>query len=272
MKTVQFDDVRYPGEQNITNLIHVFGVIIWLFIGAVALIMALKVSIWVSLFYAAVVIGYFLVWPLIVYNATIQGNGVLVSQDQYPEIQKIINEFQTFFQLESREMPEVYIIQERGFNAFTFSALSHNRIVILSDLVESLSEKNNWEELKIVVVHELAHHIARHPDFWLLDYPTTFFPFNLLKYYQSRLGELTADRVAYICSGSLEITKSAFYKLIAGPKLAHEFNENAYQNQIKSNASSFVLKIVNLFNTHPYFTKRMEELEKYDQKIQQLNK
>jgi Zn-dependent protease with chaperone function len=59
--------------------------------------------------------------------------------------------------------------------------------------------------------------------------------------------------------------------LIAGPKLAAEFNEEEYKNQIKNNSTSFILKIVNLFNTHPYFTKRIEELDKYDQKITALN-
>lgn len=266
MSKLIFSDIRYPGEYGITMLIHILGGVTWVVYFAVFFLIASTSIFWAVVSFIGF-IGYFLVWPHLRFTAMIQGNGVLVSENQYPEIYKLTKDFFALFAMEEHRIPAIYIVQERGLNAFVVNAFTHNRIILLSDLVESLMDNENFEELRAVLGHELGHHLAKHPNFWLLDFPITFFPLSIFRCYQSRLAELTADRAGYFFSGSLKKTLQAYKKLIAGPKLGSIFNETAYEEQIAINKSSFLLRVASVFNTHPYFTKRVEALKEYDRRV-----
>ncbi len=269
-KHINFNQIRFPGEKDMTMLVHILGAFGWI-IFIIGIFFFSQQSMAIAIISVTTIILYTLLWPLLKYNAFIQGNGVLVTKDQYPEIFSLVTEFIDLFQLQDRKEVEVYVIQERGLNAVTIPAFYHNQIMLTSDIIESLIQNRNWDELRAVVGHELGHHFARHTDYWLLDVPMHIFPMGIIGLYQSRLAELTGDRAGYFLSGSLEGTLVAIKKLLTGPILYQHFNSSAYDNQIKTSKASPFLKLTNLFNTHPYLFERIDKLITYDKTIKSKN-
>ena len=106
----------------------------------------------------------------------IRGNGVRVSERQFPEVHRLVERLSR--EMELPAVPDVYVLQTGGvLNAFATRFLGRNFVVIYSDVLE-LAYQNGEPALGFVVAHELAH-VKREHLFkrWLL-FPAMFVPFR----------------------------------------------------------------------------------------------
>ena len=128
-------------------------------------------------------------------------------------------------------------------------------IILTSKLIELLTE----DELKFVVGHEVAHYYYQHAFY--PNYESTserHLQLNILNL--SRSAEISADRVGFIASGSLEKSLRATLKLASGLSEKHlKFSFSVVLNQLRE-IESIGKSQSELWSTHPNFLIRMQAL------------
>ena len=128
-------------------------------------------------------------------------------------------------------------------------------IIITSKLIELLSE----EELQFVIGHEVAHYYYEHSFY--PNYETAsekHLKLNMLNL--SRSAEISADRVGFIASGSLEKSLRASLKLASGLSEKHlKFSFSTYLDQLRE-IESIGKSQSELWSTHPSFLIRIQAL------------
>ena len=128
-------------------------------------------------------------------------------------------------------------------------------IIITSKLIELLSE----EELQFIIGHEVAHYFYQHslyPNFETAS--ETNLKLNILNL--NRSAEISADRVGFIASGSLEKSLRASLKLASGLSEKHlKFSFSTYLDQLRE-IESIGKSQSELWSTHPSFLIRIQAL------------
>ena len=128
-------------------------------------------------------------------------------------------------------------------------------IIITSKLIELLSE----EELQFIIGHEVAHYFYQHS---LYPNPETVSETNLKLNILNlnRSAEISADRVGFIASGSLEKSLRASLKLASGLSEKHlKFSFSTYLDQLRE-IESIGKSQSELWSTHPSFLIRIQAL------------
>ena len=124
--------------------------------------------------------------------AQIRGNGVRVSERQFPAIHSVAVELEARLGLAKR--PAIYVLQSNGvLNAFAAKFVRRDIVVLNSDLLELVADRAG-DEIAFVLAHELAHVKRRHVLWRLLLAPAAVEPFKWQAY--SRACEFTCDRIA----------------------------------------------------------------------------
>ena len=128
-------------------------------------------------------------------------------------------------------------------------------IILTSKLIELLSE----DELKFVVGHEVAHYFYQHAFYPNYESASErHLQLNILNL--SRSAEISADRVGFIASGSLEKSLRATLKLTSGLSEKHlKFSFSVVLNQLRE-IESIGKSQSELWSTHPNFLIRMQAL------------
>ncbi len=237
--------LRYPGE--ISNLI--FSILIALLV----IFLILDFSI---LLLFIILIGQ-LVYVIIV-QKQVQGNSIIISSNQYPEINKIIET--TCSKLEMIK-PDCYITFDPYINAYVMGFKKPYTLVLTTALIEALDN----EELRFVIAHELGHIKMNHSRLKSLVMPldknipviTMIFNFWLRK------SEYTADRVGLYVVDNIKISTNALLKLTVGSKLYKGIKVEELVSQITNSYDEFIEKIGELFLTHPYITNRIHNLVEF---------
>ncbi|XP_051121012.1 plastoglobule-localized metallopeptidase 48, chloroplastic [Andrographis paniculata] len=170
------------------------------------------------------------------------GTSVLVSENQLPEIHKLLVEAANMLSVGA---PDLYLRQSPVPNAYTLAINGKKPfIVVHTSLVELLSRK----ELQAVLAHELGHLKCDH-GVWLtfaniltlgaysLPGVGTFvaerLEEQLLRWL--RAAELTCDRAALLVSRDPKVVVSVLMKLAGGcPSVADELNVDAFLEQARS--------------------------------------
>ena len=128
-------------------------------------------------------------------------------------------------------------------------------IIITSKLIELLSE----EELQFIIGHEVAHYFYQHslyPNYEMAS--ETHLKLNILNL--NRSAEISADRVGFIASGSLEKSLRASLKLASGLSEKHlKFSFSTYLDQLRE-IESIGKSQSELWSTHPSFLIRIQAL------------
>ena len=184
----------------------------------------------------------------------LKGNGILVSEWQFPEVHKIASQLAT--EMELKELPPIYVLQAGGMlNAFATKFLGSSFVVIYSDVLE-LAYEEGGDELAFVICHELAHLKRRHPTWRLILYPSMMVPFLGAAY--SRACEYTCDSFGayYVPKGA----ESGLLVLAAGKKLYRSVNVDSYLRQVRS-ADGFWVWFSEVVSSHPNLTKRIKALK-----------
>jgi len=181
---------------------------------------------------------------------SLKGNGILVSERQFPEVHRIAS--QLAIDLELQELPPIYILQAGGMlNAFATKFLGRSFVVIYSDVLELAYEKGE-QELAFVVCHELAHIKRKHLTWRLFLYPAMLVPFLGSAY--SRACEYTCDRFGahFVPNGA----ERGLLVLAAGKQLYRTVNVQEFVQQVDGERGFWVW-FSEVLSTHPNLTKRV---------------
>lgn len=183
----------------------------------------------------------------------IRGNGIRVSERQFPEVYVIVQELAK--RMEINPLPPIFILQEGGLlNAFATRFLARNFVVIYSDILELAYEKGE-AAVAFVVAHELGHVKRGHLAWRWLILPGTLIPYLGSAY--SRVCEYTADRFgAYYCPNG---ATDGLLVLAAGKKLYKSVNAQEFLAQINTERGFWVW-YSEIFSSHPYLPKRIKEV------------
>ena len=182
----------------------------------------------------------------------IQGNGVLVSPELFPELHATVVEQAQ--RLGIRRAPKVYVIQGGGLlNAFATKTLLRNYVVLYADIVEKAFEEGA-DIVSFIIAHELTH-VKRHhvmKQLWTLP-AFILFPLRLA---YSRACEYTCDRFAAELSPGG--TENALLLLAAGTPLYERVDSAAYLRTIESDRGAWKW-IAEFISTHPILPRRIKK-------------
>jgi Zn-dependent protease with chaperone function len=232
-----FDEMDY-GENPLTGLA-------FLFMGAGGA---------VFLFYFILIV-VFVVGAHILAVGHLMGNGVRVSEKQFPELWA---EFaRAAAELGVRRLPAFYLVESGGLlNAFATRLFTRSYVAIYADLAERLYA-GDAGSVSFVIAHELVHVKRNHSLKSLFTLPAEMLPF--LKSAWRRACEYGCD------AGGQELAPDGAEKglilLAAGPRLAPRVDADAYLESFKAERSIWK-RAAELFASHPHLPKRIAALRK----------
>jgi Zn-dependent protease with chaperone function/Tfp pilus assembly major pilin PilA len=236
------NDLVYPRERTLGTITLILGLLVWL-----ALILG-------TLGVALLLVSFGFVMYLFAKSALIahiKGNGVELSEDQFPDL------FTQFInccdRLQIKNRPQAFILNGNGgLNAFATKFLGTQYVVLLSDVVDAMDK--HVDGVRFYIGHELGHLRMKHLGFThLIRWPVLWLPLVGAAY--SRARESTCDRHGLACSGSPEGAVRALVALSAGVERWKQLNVASYLNQAK-HSSGFWMSFHELIAGYPWLTKR----------------
>jgi Zn-dependent protease with chaperone function len=203
------------------------------------------------IFYTIVIAGgYFIFHGVMI--GQIRGNGVRVSERQFPELMAMARQQSRRLDM---QVPDVFVVQSGGIlNAFATRFLGRNFVILYSDVLALATQKGE-KAVSFVLGHELGHVKRRHMTRRALLYPAMIVPFLGSAY--SRACEYTCDRIgnALEPEGSVD----GLLVLAAGRDLYNQVDAEAYAEQRRTE-SGFFVRLAEILATHPNLTKRVAVL------------
>ena len=199
------------------------------------------------------IIASFIAHGLFVGN--IKGNGIKISETQFPEVYHLSKEIAGKMDLEAT--PDIYIIQSNGMlNAFATRFLGRSFVVLFSDIFE-LAYKQGEAELAFIICHEFAHLKRKHVSRRILLFPSMFVPFLSQAY--SRACEYTCDNFAayHQPAGA----QNGLLILAIGKELYQKVNVQEYINQRKTDGG-FWVRFSEMLSSHPDLPKRINSIQR----------
>ena len=163
------------------------------------------------------------------------------------------------------DMPrvEMFVTQDPYINAYAFGFIKPYCIVLHSGSIRYLSP----EELKVVVVHEMAH-----IKYWHTNAAVYLQPFLAIPIvgtfaawfigFWNRRCELTADRLALMYMEDPELVKNSLIKVHVGPDVAKDMNEVARQ-WLQHTAERPMNHFAQTFSSHPFLVRRLSHIDKW---------
>lgn len=235
------NELVYPRERTLATITLVIGLLIWLILivgtfgGA---LIGLALGFVMYLFAQSALIAH------------IKGNGIELSEAQFPDLHEQFTACCDRLQIEKR--PEVYILNGNGgLNAFATKFLGTQFVVLMSDVVDAMDK--HADGVRFYIGHELGHLRMKHLSGHLLRWPALWLPLIGAAY--SRARESTCDRHGLACSGSPEGAARALSVLSAGVARWEQLDVAAYLRQAK-HSSGFWMSFHELITGYPWLTKR----------------
>ena len=256
--TLNIEEIRFPGEKGAFVVLLVASVITLIVFGA--LLVAAPEAMLVIAFY----VGLFLFasWlAKILALASIRGNGIRVTTEQYPQIHNSVLRFAA--RLGLTKIPEVYVVQGTLMNAFAIKVIRRRYVILYSHLVDAALESGDYDEVAMVVGHEMAHHAAGHVRWHGFLRLGCWIPF--LYSYWSRRTEYTCDRAGLVLVNKVRPSLQGMVKLAVGRKLAALTNLAALRRQMEQVSGELGPIIVEIFSSHPLTIKRLTQMEDFSQ-------
>lgn len=196
------------------------------------------------------------------FKAVIYGNGIRVTPRQLPEIHQLALEQAR--ELNLTHVPEVFILGGQGaVNAIALRFLTGKYIILYGELVDLMLRRGAYDELKMVIGHELAHHALGHISFIknILILPARMIPFLGAAY--GRACELSADRVGMMLTRNPDAAPRALLAIAAGSEsTASRINPHLFAEQEK-HVPPIMGFLHEIYSSHPRMTLRINELTTY---------
>lgn len=226
--------IPWPTDRIFKTLVIAVSVMAWV-------LLALSV---VGLLYA-VLIAFALFLMQLTLISHVRGNGVRISETQFPEVHRTLVELS--MQAGLKKVPEAYVVESGGsLNAVTTRWLSSTMIILYADLLEAC--RNKPKVLEMVLGHELGHIAEGHLKATWFLMPGLCFPF-LGKAY-SRAREFTCDRYARELSSDREATIQGLALLAVGSAYSSDMNIKAFTEQSRS-LQSIPMTLGRWMSNHP---------------------
>lgn len=210
----------------------------------------------------ALLIGMFLVR---MQRQIMLGNSLQIEYSDYAWLRDWANKVSA-----DLEMPriEIFVTQDPVINAYAFGFVRPYTIVLHSGSIRYLTH----EELKAVVVHEMAHIKYGHTNASVYLMPFLNVPilggiFTWLAGFWQRRTELTADRLALMYMADSELVKQALIKVHVGPDVAKGMNEVARQ-WLQYTAERPMNRFAQTFSSHPFLVRRLSHIDLWKQVIE----
>jgi Zn-dependent protease with chaperone function len=211
----------------------------------------------------AVLLAAAILWILFVIGrqltrASVRGNSVLATAEEFPEIDAIKKDAAAALGFKSSREPEIYITNGNGvLNAFAASAFGHDFVTIHSGLFANTLEQNQ-RALRFIVGHELGHIRLHHTRLWYQLSIAFSSLIPLLGAWLSRLRELSCDR-----HGAWVEREGAdgLVLLTAGRYIYHQVQLPGLLDQARRNIG-FWNTVVQLPLSHPLTLRRIRELNR----------
>jgi len=217
------------------------------------------------LFSAALVIGMIMVR---IQRQVMLGNSLQVEYSAYAWLRDWTNEVAA-----DLEMPrvEIFVTQDPVINAYSFGFARPYTIVLQSGSIRYLTK----EELKVVVIHEMAHIKYGHVNAAVYLQPFMAVPvlgaiFTWLAGFWQRRTEFTADRLALMYMQDSELVKQALIKVHVGPDVAHSMNEIARQ-WLQYTAERPMNRLAQTFSNHPFLVRRLSRIDRHKHVVEPAN-
>ena len=235
------NELVYPRERTLGAITLVLGLLVWLglivgtFGGA---LIGLALGFVLYLFMQSTLIAH------------IKGNGVALSETQFPDLHAQFIACCDRLQIYTR--PQAYILNGNGvLNAFATKFLGAQYVVLMSNIVDAMDK--HADGVRFYIGHELGHLRMKHLSGHLLRWPVLWLP--LLGAAYSRARETTCDRHGLACSGSPEGAARALAALSAGAERWKQLDVTAYLGQV-NDSSGFWMSFHELTAGYPWLTKR----------------
>jgi len=244
------NDLVHHNEKRLGRITLVLGVIAWL---------VLLVGTFGGLLIALLVAFVFYVIAHSALIAYIRGNGVELSEDQFPDLHAQYAECCS--RLRIAKPPKAYVLNGSGsINAFATRFLGHEFVVLYTDTVDAMSA--HPDGVKFYIGHELGHIRMKHLQGHLLRWPVLWLPLLGAAYSRSR--ESTCDRHGLACSSSRLAAAQSLLALAAGPARWKTVDVGAYQRHQLPYAGGFWASFHELTAAYPWLTKRVARVMKND--------
>ncbi len=246
MKNLSNKVIRFKGEiRSLLMLLMIVGVLVYFF---------LETNIY---FLGGIVLAGLLYVRLL--QAQQIGNSLQVSEHQFPEIFSIAKECAGI--LGVKRVPRVFITQDPTMNAYTMGFISPYALVLNSGLVENL----NFDELRVVIGHEMGHVKFKHSMILSLIAPIgkNFAFSDLLFGFWGRKTEYTCDRCALICAKDDRTVLRTLIKIAAGAKIGQGVDLDKLVLQLQDAKAHRIDRLGELLVSHPYIMKRIWEIIKF---------
>ena len=232
----------YRNEERLFRLMLVWSVLIWGALLVMTFGLALVYLLFGFLFYCvaqSALISY------------IKGNGVRITEEQFPDLKQQISACCRKLGLEDE--PQAYLMQMGGMlNAFATRFLGRHFLVLYSDVVDGLAD--NPDALNFYIGHEIGHIKRKHLSWSTVLMPATVLP--LIGPAYSRAREYTCDRHGLAACDNPRNAEHGLAVLAAGGKRARTMNNQAYVDQAR-HTEGFWMSFHELVGDYPWLVKRM---------------
>lgn len=221
---------------------------------AVAVTMLIMLVVWFGILLG---IGMFLIRMM---RQRMLGNSLLVAYSDYAWLRNWSQQVAA-----DLAMPnvEIYITQDPYMNAYAFGFARPYCIVLNSGSIRYLND----EEIKAIVVHEMAHIKYKHTNAQVFLQPFVSIPIisifaGWVAGFWSRRAELTADRLSVFYLNNPRVLKNALIKIHVGPDAAEHLNDIAEQ-WLHAMADKPMNRFAQTFSTHPFLVRRLGWIDSY---------
>jgi Zn-dependent protease with chaperone function len=206
----------------------------------------------IFIFYIALIV-LIVLFAHIIAVGHLMGNGVRVSEKQFPELWAIFG--RASIDIGIKKLPAFYLVESGGIlNAFATRLFTRSYVAIYADLAERLYEGDE-ESVFFVVAHELVHVKRNHMLRNLITLPAEMIPF--MKTAWRRACEYSCDTGAALVAPAG--AEKGLILLAAGKKLSARLDAEAYLESFYAEKSAWK-RIAELTSSHPHLPKRIQAL------------
>ena len=259
------ESLREPGEQLFAGLLFAFNVVVFTAL-AVAIYMA-PVPMAVMLFYAGAFA--FMVWVSTKLTwAFIEGHGVRVGPNQYPQIYEVVRDAATHIKA---SMPTVIVFPGAGLIELLVAKRFSRRgyIIVTSDLMGALIEGGTSRELMMLIGRQLGHIKAGHFKYWFFKDVIGAFTWLIHRAYWRRC-HMTADRIGLLVAGDYYAAEQSLLILTVGPKLAAHTSIEEIERQAEDLRDHFWPRLQRWLSEYPYLVERIARLREFASTVSTL--